>query len=237
MLLFRYEEEILRLRRELEARGGQLPPTAVGAVGNVEKRSYGPLPGAPLSGPVPPGPSHIPPPQFNHSRPPQPVSVPNPDHQLGAQPKLSIRTTSSQAPQGQAAPATQKTIQLFGNVDPETITPTFKHEGPDWIAWFNPKIPRTLDVNLSQDLEHPSVVCCVKYSADGKYLATGCNKVTHVYDATDGSKIATLIDDSAPEDGDLYIRSICFSPDGRFLATGAEDKQIRVMNVSVCSLV
>jgi WD40 repeat protein len=27
---------------------------------------------------------------------------------------------------------------------------------------------------------------------------------------------------------DLYIRSVCFSPDGKYLATGAEDKQIRV---------
>lgn len=27
---------------------------------------------------------------------------------------------------------------------------------------------------------------------------------------------------------DLYIRSVCFSPDGRYLATGAEDKMIRV---------
>ena len=28
--------------------------------------------------------------------------------------------------------------------------------------------------------------------------------------------------------GDLYLRSVCFSPDGKLLATGAEDKQIRV---------
>ena len=32
-------------------------------------------------------------------------------------------------------------------------------------------------------------------------------------------------DDSA---GNLYIRSVCFSPDGKYLITGADDKQIRV---------
>jgi len=28
--------------------------------------------------------------------------------------------------------------------------------------------------------------------------------------------------------GDLFVRSVCFSPDGKYLATGAEDKRIRV---------
>lgn len=39
--------------------------------------------------------------------------------------------------------------------------------------------------------------------------------------------ISVLADDTAGKD-DLYIRSVCFSPDGKYLATGAEDKQIRV---------
>ncbi len=37
-----------------------------------------------------------------------------------------------------------------------------------------------------------------------------------------------LADDAAGKTGDLYIRSVRFSPDGKYLATGAEDKQIRV---------
>lgn len=39
---------------------------------------------------------------------------------------------------------------------------------------------------------------------------------------------SVLIDEAATKTGDLYIRSVCFSPDGKYLATGAEDKQIRV---------
>jgi len=40
--------------------------------------------------------------------------------------------------------------------------------------------------------------------------------------------LSVLADESAGKAGDLYIRSVCFSPDGKYLATGAEDKQIRV---------
>jgi glucose repression regulatory protein TUP1 len=40
--------------------------------------------------------------------------------------------------------------------------------------------------------------------------------------------VSVLLDESTTRSGDLYIRSICFSPDGKYLATGAEDRQIRV---------
>ncbi|KDQ58593.1 hypothetical protein JAAARDRAFT_155131 [Jaapia argillacea MUCL 33604] len=120
----------------------------------------------------------------------------------------------------------------FEDLDPLNIPPELKKEGSDWFAVFNPKVKRVLDVELIHTLTHESVVCCVRFSADGKYLATGCNHTAQIYDAKTGIKTCVLSDESADKQRDLYIRSVCFSPDGKFLATGAEDKQIRIWDIA-----
>lgn len=121
---------------------------------------------------------------------------------------------------------------MLANWNPDDLPPSQKREGPDWFAVFNPEVQRVLDVELVHHLNHDSVVCCVRFSRDGKYLATGCNRSAQIFDVTTGQNVATLQDENVDKDGDLYIRSVCFSPDGKYLATGAEDKQIRVSSRS-----
>ena len=128
----------------------------------------------------------------------------------------------------------QSELERIGNglseLDPDKLPPHLKRTGEDWHAVFNPNpsVPRRLDVELVQNLPHPSVVCCVRFSADGNYVATGCNHSAQIFDVRTGQQVSHLLDHNVTQDGDLYIRSVCFSPDGRYLATGAEDKIIRV---------
>ncbi|KAI9796819.1 MAG: general transcription repressor [Piccolia ochrophora] len=132
-------------------------------------------------------------------------------------------------------PPPQYQMNNVGNVladlDPDRLPPNQKKEGSDWFAVFNPRVPRVLDVDLVHTLVHDSVVCCVRFSHDGKYVATGCNRAAQIFEVASGNKVSSLEDTSVDKDGDLYIRSVCFSPDGRYLATGAEDKLIRVWDI------
>ena len=101
-----------------------------------------------------------------------------------------------------------------------------KKEGSDWhVVW---KGQERINIELAHNIDHSSVVCCIKFSADSRFLATGCNHTAQIYDVATGVKVNDFSDSSVKDGTDLYIRSVCFSPDGHYLATGAEDKLIRV---------
>ncbi|CAG8621980.1 6850_t:CDS:10 [Cetraspora pellucida] len=140
--------------------------------------------------------------------------------------RKSNQNMGAQLP-GTRAPIKQGSLsgnnQTLGDMDPDTVPAQLKKEGGDWFAIFNPKVQRALDVDLFHTLEHNS--------SDGKYLATGCNRSAQIYDVVNGQKLFVLDDNNVDKTGDLYIRSVCFSPDGKYLATGAEDKQIRIWDI------
>lgn len=60
--------------------------------------------------------------------------------------------------------------------------------------------------------------------------------MAQIFNVATGEKICSLVDPSIPRSGDLYIRTVCFSPDGKSLATGAEDKMIRIWNIETQSI-
>ena len=111
----------------------------------------------------------------------------------------------------------------------------------DWNVVHNPTSTTKMHIELSHTLEHDSVVCCVRFSSDGRYIATGCNKTAVLYDAVTGKRMAlfqneSVLDSEVAVDslssGDSYVRSVCFSPDSKYLVAGAEDKTIKLWDIA-----
>ncbi|KAF8196823.1 WD40-repeat-containing domain protein [Mycena galopus ATCC 62051] len=162
-----------------------------------------------------------------------PLMGPGSTPALPPPPTAAARLTSPRLPQLPQRPGPAAVNDfLVDSPDPADFPPQFKKEGSDWFVLYNPTIPRTLEVSLVHTFMHETVVCCVQFSADGKWLATGCNRTAQIFDVNTGKKTCVLVDDSSGKTGDLYIRSVRFSPDGKFLATGAEDKRIRIWDIS-----
>ena len=65
-----------------------------------------------------------------------------------------------------------------------------KADRHDWSVEYNPEIEQTLRLTLANTFTHNTAkVYCVKFSRDGKYLATGLhNSEIHIYDMITGSK-------------------------------------------------
>jgi WD40 repeat protein len=155
------------------------------------------------------------------------IERPSSDSELSA---LSFSSEASPRADSEAGP----------NVASETRAPEEAHseaDGPDseshvkegdgWKVVFNKDVPRVLDVDLVHTLQHDSYVNCVRFSADGKYVATGCERSAQIFDVINGKKICVLSDDSIDEDA-AHIFDVCFSPDGRYLVAGGQNKLIRV---------
>jgi len=106
---------------------------------------------------------------------------------LPQQSQLPVATSRTQQP--------QPPILFPPDVDLPSYPPELKIEGSDWFVLFNssPKVQRVLDVNLVHTLMHDSVVCCVRFSRDGKWVATGSHRTAQIYNAKTGAKVWFVI--------------------------------------------
>lgn len=134
------------------------------------------------------------------------------------------------APKKVSTPDSPQALRSLSD-DWDSTPPAYKRHGEDWRVVFNKHVPRQCDVRLLHTFEHDSVVPCVCFSVDGKYLATGCNRTAQIFDVKTGAKLSTLKHEPPDPLRDLYVRSVRFSPAGGYLATGADDNVIRIWDL------
>ena len=133
------------------------------------------------------------------------------------------------------------------DLDPHNVPAELKKEGSDWFAIFNPKVKRVLDVSLVHTLMHEryvphgmkgfqwanaparcSVVCCVRFSADGKFLATGCNRTAQIYDTKTGLKTWYV---TIPP---LLLFSDCYSRSSSAYSSTSQQGRLEISTSVVC---
>ncbi|KAF9949775.1 general transcription repressor [Modicella reniformis] len=166
-------------------------------------------------------------------------------------PYAPVKEESSPAPNkrktgaGSSTPTTVARTARGGGLtnwsdDPDNVPPQLKREGADWFAISNPKVPQMLKVDLVHTMEHSRHVL-PWFTSETSSLSFAVFDSAQMASTSRRAAIAVLrfskftqarmcADDAAGKE-DLYIRSVCFSPDGKYLATGAEDKQIRIWEI------
>jgi WD40 repeat protein len=107
----------------------------------------------------------------------------------------------------------------------------YRRQGEDstWFTIFNDKEARKLNIAIIHTLvlsEDSGDIYCVRFSADGLYIASVCNGNVHIFEAESGAKITTLSRTPIP------IICLCFSPDGLFLLTGDRDRCVTKWDTS-----
>jgi glucose repression regulatory protein TUP1 len=131
----------------------------------------------------------------------------------------------------------QQQQHLHGKPGGGLTMPLADNEG-DWTQQVNPQNPTSLGLSLRHTFVHQSAVCCVVFSNDGRLLATGSDKCANLFNVETGEYIANLVDSSTKKPGeDLFIRSVAFSPDDRYLVAGAEDCIIKVWEITTRQLI
>ncbi|KAG1730837.1 WD40-repeat-containing domain protein [Suillus paluster] len=119
---------------------------------------------------------------------------------------------------------------MADELDSTTVPADFVKEGGDWLAIFNPRVPRQMNVQLAARYVHDGVVCSVKFSLDGTLLAVGTEGAVVLYNLSLGEKLTFALDGDPGKPN--HARTVCISPDGNFLVAGSEDKLIRVWSIT-----
>jgi len=129
--------------------------------------------------------------------------------------------------------STEEILELSANLQGGyDINDWQRRLGDGWVAFSDPASPIRVDIELDYTFQHTSVVCCVSFSKDGRYLATGCNNTCQIFDVVSGKVLCISESPNSTSGTDNYCRDLCFSPNGRSLVSCWEAKCIEIRSIN-----
>ena len=87
----------------------------------------------------------------------------------------------------------------------------------DYYLVYHPAIRRQPKIEPVHDLRADDLIHDIQFSPDGKTLAAGLDEAVHIFSVETCGMICELMARSSPSTY-LGMNSLCFSPDGRYLA-------------------
>ncbi|RGP62626.1 nacht domain-containing protein [Fusarium sporotrichioides] len=121
-----------------------------------------------------------------------------------------------------------KRLRRVSNALPE-VGHQYLSDENDWDYITNPHVPRMLAVVPHHFIPAAFAVRCTNFSPDGKRIAVCGNKTASIFDVHTGLVLREF--PHSTEEASMHVLSVCFSPDGNYLATGSVDGLVRTWDI------
>lgn len=144
---------------------------------------------------------------------------------IGFESELSLRNHRKRCHETVEPDQVVKRLRRVPNALPEVGYQDI-NDNNDWDYIINPEVPRMLTVARQLFIPTADIPLCTSFSPDGKRIAVCTRKAAFIFEIRTG----LLLWEFSHNGRRKYRRfdSVCFSPDGNYLATGSHNGLVRV---------